>query len=113
MNVPIASISQARQLAPAEVVPTEERFRIDRLIRDNPVAVEQRRQRSTMKISWNRRLREVQDRRDKIHVLNGNLHSPASSFASRRLDDEWHTQRVVVDQQTMCIFAMISQALTM
>src|SRR5439155_24912007 len=100
MNVSIASISQARQLAPAEVVPTEERFRIDRLIRDNSVAVEQRRQRSTMKISWNRRLREVQDRRDKIHGLNGNPHSPASAFARRRRDDELLPPRVACDPGT-------------
>ena len=111
-DIPKSAIGQTGQLGPSEVIEAVERFRINQLIRNDSVAVEKRRERTSSKVAGKRRFRQIENRRDQVNLLHGDLHATAGSFPGRRLDDQRDVKGIVVGQQTVRAFAVIAQSLT-
>ena len=89
----------------------ELRGRIDGLVRQPgaPVAIGQRFQRPSTKISRNRRFRQIEHRGHDVRLLDEIGDPPSGVHAARLLDDQRHVDRFVIDEQPVLLFAVIAQ----
>ena len=95
--------------APAEVIDAEHALPNRPSLAPATVTLEHGLERSTAQVAGHGRLREIENRRNEIYVLDDVADAPACAGAAGLLYDQRHVDRLVVHEESMLLFAVIAQ----